>query len=482
MKNYIKSLIIFVAVLLPFVIMIIFTAAVPAQYSKTFLGELTDKYKRLGSIEGPKIVVVGGSSVAFGLDSELLSEHIGMPVVNFGLYASLGTKIMLDLSEDYIGEGDIIVLAPELDSQTLSLYFNAESTWQALDSNLSMLKSIDKEDYSDLAGGWFRYVSSKGKLWFDGAHLNPEGVYNRSSFNEHGDIVFPRPHNAMKLGYDPNKQIVLEPSIFSVEFIDYLNRYIAEARERGADVFFTFPPMNRTALAPNVTDESILEFYRFICESIDCEVISNINDYIIEENYFFDSNLHLNDSGVTLRTATLIGDLYRTIGRTQSVGIDIPAAPERPAFVVGTDGDDVWAPYFIYSEFTGADGKVIGYTVTGVTDEGKTLVKLEFPSMYNGHQVITVTAGALEGCSTLTDITIRSNIISIENGAFSDAPALRRIHIYNEDEMSMSVSPNGLFDGAASGISICFYTKSSFDAYTAGYYWGNYSSMMKLIS
>ena len=32
-----------------------------------------------------------------------------------------------------------MIIAPELDPQTLSLYFNAEAMWQALDSNFSML-------------------------------------------------------------------------------------------------------------------------------------------------------------------------------------------------------------------------------------------------------------------------------------------------------------------------------------------------------
>ena len=42
-----------------------------------------------------------------------------MPVVNFGLYANLGTKLMLDLSRSGIGAGDVIVVAPEMNEQTL---------------------------------------------------------------------------------------------------------------------------------------------------------------------------------------------------------------------------------------------------------------------------------------------------------------------------------------------------------------------------
>ena len=67
----------------------------PSAYSSTFVGVLDEKVERLASIKGKKVVVVGGSSVAFGLDSALMEEHLGMPVVNFGLYAAIGTKAML---------------------------------------------------------------------------------------------------------------------------------------------------------------------------------------------------------------------------------------------------------------------------------------------------------------------------------------------------------------------------------------------------
>ena len=130
--NLIKFAALLLAALVPAIALIAAGALIPAQYELTFLGALAPKYERLNAIEEPKVILVGGSSTAFGLDSALLEESVGMPVVNFGLYATLGTKLMLDLSRDGIGEGDIVVLAPEIDAQTLSLYFNAESTWQAV--------------------------------------------------------------------------------------------------------------------------------------------------------------------------------------------------------------------------------------------------------------------------------------------------------------------------------------------------------------
>ena len=149
-KNWIKLIALTLAVLIPFGAILGVAAFAKPVYGQTFLGELAPKYERLNAIDEPKVIVVGGSSVAFGLDSALLEQHVGMPVVNFGLYATLGTKIMIDLSKANINEGDIVVLAPEMDAQTLSLYFNAEAALQGMESDWNMLRYIKKEDYSDL--------------------------------------------------------------------------------------------------------------------------------------------------------------------------------------------------------------------------------------------------------------------------------------------------------------------------------------------
>jgi hypothetical protein len=170
----------------------------PPQYSNTFVGELDEKYNRLMEIDEPKIVVVGGSSVAFGLESEIIEEYTGMPVVNFGLYAALGTKVMLDLSKGGINEGDIVVLAPELDPQTMSMYFSSETALQAIDDQPSMIFSLDINNVFSVIGAMFKHVGQKLEYMRDGAP-NPSGVYNSKNFNEYGDLEYDRPENAMAL-------------------------------------------------------------------------------------------------------------------------------------------------------------------------------------------------------------------------------------------------------------------------------------------
>jgi hypothetical protein len=142
-KTALKVVAALLVILMPLALIFGIAVLTVPQYSNTFVGVLDEKVERLKSIEGEKLVVVGGSSVAFGLDSGLLEEYIGRPVVNFGLYAALGTKVMLDLSRAGISKGDVVIIAPEVSAQTMSMYFNTETTLQAIGDDYSLLRYMD---------------------------------------------------------------------------------------------------------------------------------------------------------------------------------------------------------------------------------------------------------------------------------------------------------------------------------------------------
>ena len=472
-KNWIKLIALSLAVLIPFGAFLGVAAFAKPVYGQTFLGELAPKYERLNAIDEPKVIVVGGSSVAFGLDSALLEQHVGMPVVNFGLYATLGTKIMIDLSKANINEGDIVVLAPEMDAQTLSLYFNAEAALQGMESDWNMLRYIDKDDHSDLIGGLYEYITSKVKYLREGL-LDPAGVYNRDSFNEYGDIVYARPHNTMLLGYDPTKSIELTGELFDQEFIDYVNEYTAYCEKKGATVYFSFCPMNETALSSANTEESIFEFYKYLYENLDCEVIGNVNDYIIEENYFYDSNFHLNDSGVILRTSLLAHDINRARGVAQYISIEIPEAPERPiSETMAAETDALLASYFTYVEYGN------GYAVNGVTEEGKKLAALTVPGSYEGKAVLAIEKGTFEGCENLTKITVNTNIVQLMDGAFGGAPNLAKIYVKHASAEPLAVG-DAVFEGAPANVKMVLTTQESFESFVADYFWSKYGAYMVL--
>ena len=95
-KSWIRFIAFFLIFALPIAAVSSIAFIAPSRFDETFLGEFENKVDRLYETEGEKIVFIGGSSLAFGLDAKLLSETLDKPVINFGLYATLGTKVMMD--------------------------------------------------------------------------------------------------------------------------------------------------------------------------------------------------------------------------------------------------------------------------------------------------------------------------------------------------------------------------------------------------
>ena len=514
-----KFIIILVALLLVFILPFASVAVIALEiapvYDDTFVGELGEKYERLNSIEGEKIVVVGGSSVAFGLNSAVLEREIGMPVVNFGLYANLGTKLMLDLSKSGIGEGDIIVLAPEMNDQTLSLYFNSETTLQALDGNFGMLKSIDSENYESLVGAAWGFAADKLVYTVNGNAPENSGAYMKKWFDEYGDNIYDRPYNEMSVTpknitldykYDSEDGTVSEYE----EFIDYVNEYVKFCTDRGATVYFSFPPMNEIALTDYNTEENISAFYDNLVSSLHCKIISNINDYIMDEGYFFDSEFHLNNAGVNIRTVYLANDLKRELGMTNKTNLELPDPPGyRPSdFVgdddsgeVGDDGGDIGGgdvggdagddggddggdteekdtnPYFELEAGVNGAGQNVWYIV-GLKDEGKRQTDLVIPNNIDGVPIVGIKEGAFAG-SSLCTLTVGENIRFIASRAFADAEELVAVYIKTLDPSKITI-PNGFdenglaTDGGNSALKI-YVPKEAFFDYVADYFWGDYS-------
>lgn len=482
-KKILTVLIVLLAVLSPFLGAATLMLATPSQYEHTFLGELADKVERLSSVKDPKLVLIGGSSVAFGYNSPLLEEHMGMPVVNFGLYASLGTKVMLDMAREHIGQGDIVVLAPEMDRQTLSLYFNGRSVWEAADSDVSLLGGVAAENYDEMLGSFWGYLTSKLRLLLRDGKPSPTDVYNAKNFNEYGDIRYLdgngaslRAANEMVLGYESDSPISLTPDIVDKDFISYVNAFTREMQGRGASVYFTFSPMNAEAMSEDTTEDSLYAFYEYLSTALACPVITNPSDCILDFRYFYDSNFHLNDAGTVVRTSSLIRDLRRALGDPTPVTIDTPPPPAHAPKITVLDDPafSLDADCFLYDrDETGL------LTVVGLTEKGKLREVLTVPAMYNGEPVALLGNGepVFAGASRLREITVHVNIKKIAARAFAFCPSIKTVAIMGSPQETQADRDALLLD-THEGIRFKV-LRAYASAFAVDYYWSPYSSKLK---
>ena len=458
------------AVVVPLVTVFFAGIFIPPQYARTYYGELHDMYVRLKTTEGKKVVVVGSSSVAFGVDSALAEEllndcGLNYSVCNFGLYGSLGTKMMLDLSRNYIGEGDIVVFAPEISSQLLSLYFSSKEAWYALDNGMEMFWDFEGDVQSMLAGSFAGYTAEKFAQWQSGEPAAPSGVYAHASFDGRCDLKnYERPYNVMPGGHDANNPVSLDTSLYSRDFIDYVNSYCAEISSRGAAMYYSFPPMNRDSVA-DMSEQKLEEFTTFVAENFNFPLISDISDYIMDSEWFYDSNFHLNTSGMTVRTVQLVNDIKNELGNTSKTDAVLPEKPIIPDPGIEGEGDNSDKDCFTYEQ----DGNY--YIITGLTEKGLEQTELVVPYQVNGLYVREFGASVFAGNTTVREITIQENIDFIEDGSFSGCDNLKKIILTHDEPSDISVGYGLLSDTRAS----VYVSKDVLSQFKNDYFWGSYA-------
>lgn len=439
----------------------------PAKYSGTYYGALSLLYSRLCSCEENKIVVIGNSAVAFGVDGlqlqqELKADGISVEVCNFGLYGAIGTKTMLELAKPWIGQGDLVILMPELNAQALSLYFSPMDFWYACDGSPAMLRGMG-EEAGTLLATFPQFVSEK--LRYQPSQSAP-GVYSVASFDENGSISRNvRPYNIMPGLVDANDPLRFDPDLIGEGFTDYLNAWYSDIRSRGADMVWYFAPVNEEALSDSYENE-LNTFFNTLNSSLDFPILGDPRTCVMDGRWFYDSNAHLNGTGMTVYTACLTDALKLYYEKSTPVRTSIPDFPQIPVNEGPIEGDDRDAGYFLYEE------NEEGFLITGLTDEGKLRMELTVPCTYEGRTVYAFSADTFAGNKNICSLTIQDNIRILYNGSFDGCTDLERVILTQSDPERITVGYH-LLDGTEKAM--IYVKQSSFSNFSGDYFWGHYA-------
>ncbi len=393
----------------------------PVQFGDTFMGELKSKYERLKETSGKRIVLVGGSGVAFDCDSALMDDFFpSYEIVNFGMYAGLGTKAVMDLSENYIHEGDIVILSPEQSEQTFSDYFNGEYIWQAADGAFGMLRDLKSENFEAMLGNFPRFALEKLNYVMKGQKPQTDSIYQKKSFNTYGDIELDTcRENILPNGYDVNQKVRFTEDVVQPEFMDYMNDWAKRLEKKGAVVWYRYCPVNKLS----VEDMDDLAAYDvFLRQKLDFPVIGNPENSLMEAEWFFDTNFHLNQPGKEVNTVQLIRDMKAMLGDDRAVTVELPEKPHR-----------TW-------------GEVSAETRIWTAKDSET---------YQGEETIV----------------IPENVTQIEDYAFSNCAGLKQIVLEQKDPSKCIVGQH-LLDGTGAEILV---PQMSVDSYKRNYFWSVYA-------
>lgn len=416
-------------------------AALPEFYGDTYYSVLSRMHERLEKTEGKRIIVVGGSNVAFGLDGALLEELLAQQgydytVCPFGLYAAVGTSAMLDLSRGSLNPGDIVVLAVEPTSETMSAYFGAEAFWKCAESDASLIAGLSREKQAALVGNYIPYVQDRYEILASGNYPAAQGVYAASSFDERCDMIFDRPGNIMAVGYDTASRVDLASVQIGAGFADQVNEFCALAQRKGAYVVMSCSPVNRAALTDD-SEEAVSAFFTACNTTFDCPMVSDPNCYILDSGWFYDSNFHLNTAGAQLRTCLLAEDLLAWLGCFREIEYEMP---EMPVSIAQVQTNDANNDYFVFAPISDA------WLISGLTAAGLEQELLSVPASHEGKSVIGFTPDALNDARNLAELRLPESIESLPDGLFRETQQLTRLVL--EHTASVCSVTENTFSGA----------------------------------
>ena len=354
-----------------------------------------------------------------------------------------------------------MILSPEVSELPLSLYFSAQELWKAAESDLSMVFSSG--DPGAMLGSFPAYLADRFAYAQSGSP-NAQGIYSAASFDENCQMIYSREYNIMPALHDPDEPVTFDPALLDEEFLDYLNAYYQYCAGQGAALYYNFCPVNRMAISG---DADIEGYYRKLMTKLDFPVLGDPDNYILDAEWFYDSNFHVNTAGSLVYTAQLTEDIKSVIGDTSPTPFEMPEKPLVP--ITQAEGDNRDADCFTYEILEG------GVRLTGRTAAGMGRTSLVLPSVIDGMPVIAFSQELFEGDVYLEEVTIPATVRSILNDSFFGCANLQRI-ILTAEVPNSSVGA-GLLNGCQNAR-IILPDKDSYLSYIVNYYWAQYASRM----
>ena len=260
-----------------------------------------DKHQRLSTLDSPKVVLVGGSNLPFGIKSQMIEEAVGKPVVDMGLHAGLGLNFILSEVEKDIHAGDIVIVSPEYHHFLSRSMFNGEDVLAALlfDVNRDCLQYVKPSQWLALTPNLCLYSSKKIINISSKAVDDFEELFTRESFNIYGDEVA---HYGLESTVHSGNKPALSGPVYR-KAIRRLEQFRDYVEAKGAGFILVACPYPEEQYA---MDRQVIEEIVGAVEATGMVFQVRPEACVFPDSLMFNSFFHLTGAGAEMRTEQLI--------------------------------------------------------------------------------------------------------------------------------------------------------------------------------
>lgn len=281
--------------------------SLPAMSRGSLMGSILIKQQLAENTPGARILVVGGSSVPYSIQCEMIQQQTGMPCIAMGATAYLGLEYYLSLLEDHLHQGDLVILAPEI--VMLQDQVSYSTTWMAVENDPGLLAAVPLSYWPGMVSGYYTYSRQKLDLYRQkGAPTqSPQEQYEAFGFGPWGDIPGQR-ESLLESGYDKNNILTLTGDDLAPRVRRAIKDFAKKVQAAGARVVMTWAPFDELAYAGTADQLDALQAQ--LEQQTGLSYLGSLAESMLPGELFYDSNNHLTSQGAELRTQMLLEDLF----------------------------------------------------------------------------------------------------------------------------------------------------------------------------
>ena len=228
-----------------------------------------------------RIILLGGSSLGWGVSAESIQKETGIIALNFGVHANTGYRGSFGLIEEVLTKKDLIIISPEwekLAGSFASLYDSKRS------EEYCYIKNFVKREFDINCIG---FVLNRVLTFQD---INPNrGDYKYSSFNANGDVV----HGSKSLEMPFIEWT--EQCVYEFDSKNYIN-FFNKLRNEGYKILY-IPTLIPESLCSDISKR--LKINGLLSKQFGTLIDEELK---LKDEYFYDTQYHLTKEGVDIKT------------------------------------------------------------------------------------------------------------------------------------------------------------------------------------
>lgn len=305
--------IILIIILIPILGVISIVYSVPDAYKDDYARGLILQYNYLKETKNEdRIIIIGTSSAAFGIDGDMIANQFNKKVVIFGLYGAIGNMCMLDWADPYIHEGDIVIWLYDIYKEALSENYDPETALKAIYGNVELFNGLSKEYKKQTISALPAFIKTNIEYNIKNIQTGSLGVYNKQSFDERGYMIYER--NGWNSSAAPiQSDNFVEIDMISDDFTNKVATWAQKQRDKKAVVYTHYGPLSMNSKGALVTDSQIDKFSEVWESKIQIKAISKLKNSYLDATLFYDGAYHLNSKGARYFTSIFIRNLETAI-------------------------------------------------------------------------------------------------------------------------------------------------------------------------